>query len=85
MAGNQEENGEQSAQRESRGTAEDVEENRRKMWEVKATDAVCRNVIMQRGMELLSTSAPVDICRYSKMLKRRWKQTGRRDDGAGCK
>lgn len=40
MAGNQEENGEQSAQRESRGTAEDVEENRRKMWEVKATDAV---------------------------------------------
>lgn len=85
MAGNQEENEEQSAQRERRGTAEDAEENRRKMWEVKATDAVCRDVIMQRGMELFSTSAPVDICRYSKMLKTRWRQTGRQGDGAGYK
>lgn len=44
MAGAREENEERSAQRERRGTPEDVEEHREKMWEVKATNADCRNV-----------------------------------------
>lgn len=39
MAGAREENEERSAQRERRGTPEDVEEHHEKMWEDKATDA----------------------------------------------